>query len=339
MRTTWRFTPLALGLLCLTMGTAQAQSVVQDPAVAQTLQCLTRKAEPPRLPRNDERRGHTGFVRVKLDFDSPTRPPKVEILARGATPAMVDEVERYLDGYRLPCMAEGQATLSVVQEFSFKPQSGIQWTYLRHVRREATGALECLRTPPEHPEFPRYWFDRNAGSVVVQARFTAADQAPELSVVYESESVNRAARNIVLDYVSRYRLPCMSASAEPVAMQQQFKFAPVGRRHSVFKDELPLVGFLSAMEGIEKERVHFDFGTMACPFRVAWRLGRPALPNAVGEIGAPDPNRLEFLSWLETLTLKLRPGQFEDLLGSQTVVLVPCGVLSLEPAATADAPS
>jgi len=334
MKTSWPFTRLALGLLCLTMDTAQAQSVVQDPAVTQTLECLTRAAQPPRLPAGDERLGNEGFLRVKLDFHSPKRAPKVEILTRGATPAMVGEVERYLDGYRLPCMAEDQATLSVVQEFSFKPQSGIQWTYLRHVRRDTTGALECLRTPPEHPEFPRTWFDRNAGSVVVQARFNTADQAPEVSVVYESESVNRSAREIVLDYVKRYRLPCLAAQADPVVMQQQFKFAPAGRRQSVFKDVLPLASFLGAMQGIEKERVHFDFGTMACPFRVAWRLGRPALGNAVGEVGAPNPNRLEFLSWLETLTMALKPGQFEDLLGSQAIVQVPCGVLSLNAAET-----
>lgn len=335
MRTRWQFTRLVLGLLCLTMGTAQAQSVVQDPAVAQTLECLTHAAEPPRLPQYDERRGNTGLVRVKLDFESPTRPPKVEILARGASPAMVAEVERYVDSYRLPCMAESQTMLSMVQEFSFVRASGIHWTIPRRVRRDTTNALACLRTPAEHPEFPRTWFARDAGSVVVQARFIAADQAPEVSVVHESDSVNRAARDIVLDYVKRYRLPCLAAQAEAVAMQQQFKFAPTGRRQSVFsKDVLPLAGFLAAMQGIDKERVHFDFGTMACPFRVAWRLGRPALPNAVGEIGAPDPNRLEFLSWLETLTMTLKPGQFEDLLGSQAIVQVPCGVLSLNADAT-----
>ena len=72
---------------------------------------------------------------------------------------------------------------------------------------------------------------------------------------------------------------------------------------------------------------------MHCPFTVAWKLGKPAVANHVGEVGEHDRNRAEFLSWLAGLQMDLTPERFERLLGRMVKVDVACGTLRLQPAA------
>ena len=70
---------------------------------------------------------------------------------------------------------------------------------------------------------------------------------------------------------------------------------------------------------------------MNCPFQVAWTLGKPAVENRVGEVGAPDLNRAEFLGWLASLEMDVQGQPYEQMVGQTVIVNVPCGNLNLAP--------
>ena len=136
--------------------------------------------------------------------------------------------------------------------------------------------------------------------------------------------------------MSQYRAPCLTAGDRPHVVQQQFTYKPYGTPEKVFKDVVKLTSFLSNMKGIHAERVSFDFDTMDCPFQAAWTLGKPAVDNRVGQVGAPNLNRAEFLAWLAGLEMNVKERDFELMLGQTVRVNVPCGVLNLKSEATAD---
>lgn len=329
-------TALVAGLLACA---AQAQVVEIDRVDPQALACLQKDGPAIRYPARDEQMRNSGHVRVSLKFTAPDRAPEVMVLFRAASEAMVDEVNWFVRGYRLPCMPAGGASVLAVQEFEFKPRvtDSITWTAPRAVAaREETSqgrprALSCMRTPKEPPEYGGSTLQREVANAFVELSFTAPDAPPEVRMAYASVGERQA--KLVTDYVRQYRLPCLAAGAKPYVVQQHFQFRPYGVSARVFKDAVSLTSFLSNMKGVQSLRADFDLNTMACPFQVAWTLGKPALDNRVGEVGKPDLNRTEFLTWLAGLEMEVKATQFEQLVGQTVIVNVPCGRLALVPKA------
>lgn len=331
------FMALAAGLIA---GCASAQMVEVDRVDPQALACLQKGGPAISYPAQDEKLRQPGHVRLSLKFTAPDRAPEVTVLFRAASEAMLDEVRWFVNGYRLPCLPAGAATVLAVQEFEFTPRvtDPITWTAPRAVaERDGTDAsalqrpraLSCMRTPKEPPEFAGSPLQREVSNAFVELSFTAPDAPPEVKIAYAS--AGNAQVGVVTDYVRQYRLPCLQAGAKPYVVQQHFQFRPYGVGASVFKDAVPLTSFLSNVKGVRALRADFDLTTMACPFQVAWTLGKPALDNRVGEVGKPDLNRAEFLAWLAGLEMDMKERQFEQLVGQAVIVNVPCGKLKLEP--------
>jgi hypothetical protein len=317
------------------LGAAQAITVLADEEAAKPLQCLTRSAPAPVFPERELKLQQSTTLRVKLSFDRADRAPSVEILSLHGGDEFVDEVQRYLRGYRLPCLVAGQK-VEAVQEFVFAAKGGdaVHWTDMRHVAKPPEGnLLSCLRTPSK---LPRWSEDDTIGSrikrpetgnIVLRVRFVKPDAAPEVTIIYNSSTSRMAAA--ALDHVSEYRLPCLPENGPAVGFEQQFGFTAgtVGNRY-VLKDT-DLRKFLGAVKDIDKQKVSFDLNTMACPFKVMWAVGQPAFKNRVGEVGERNLNRLEFLAWLEGLTLNVGREVFDQVLGQRIAIDVPCGTINL----------
>lgn len=296
---------------------------------AQTLSCLQTGAGKPRYPDRDLQLRSPGTVRLSLRFTAPDRRPEVKVLFRAASDEIVEQVEWHVRDYRLPCLSG--APVTAVQEFVFKPRvtDPVTWTPLRATRdRDDTEQrMNCLRTPAEQPEFSGGRLQRDLSNVFVDMTFSAPDAPPTIEMAYSNAGA--AQEKAVRDYVAQYRMPCLPAGAKPSTMRQHFQFRPYGVGKRVFKDAVALPAFLSNVKGIRDQRVAFDLNSMACPFQVAWSLGRPKLDNRVGEVGTPDPNRTEFLAWLASLEMDMKEAQFEQLLGQTVIINVGCGKLDL----------
>ena len=311
-------------------GAAQAQvDELPSTADAQTLDCLQRGTGAPRFPAVDLQARSSGTVRVSLRFTSADRPPEMTVLFRAASDAMVDAVERHVDDYRLPCL-NGPA-VTAVQEFSFRARvtAPITWTPLRPTRDrdDPEARAHCLRTPALKPEFNGGRLYRDVANLFVDMTFTTPDAPPTVTVAYSNAGAHQEAA--VRDYVAQYRMPCLGSNARPATLRQHFQFRPPGVAKRVFKDAIALPDFLSNMKGIREQRVSFDFSSMNCPFQVAWTLGQPKLNNLVGQVGPPDANRTEFLTWLRGLEMDMQESRFEQLVGQTVIVNVACGTLDL----------
>ncbi len=317
----------ALGSSC-----AQAQLSELAQVDQQVLSCLQKGPRGIDYPAVELDRRQGGALRYSLRFTAPDLAPEIELLYRAASDAMVDEVKELLRSYRLPCMKTGWPVLAV-QEFRFEPveRERITWTAPRAVADRSSTALaskerliECARPPKSKLSFDRA--DDKAANLLVNMRFENATDPPSLSVAYAS--VDKAVEKQVLSHLSQYRLGCALDAGKPITFQQFVGLRASGQKR-LFADEVPLRSFLSSIKGIRSQHVDFDFKTMACPFKVAWTLGRPAIDNRVGELGEPNLNRTEFLAWLATLEMDLKPDRFEELLGQLMVIHVPCGFLKL----------
>ena len=90
--------------------------------------------------------------------------------------------------------------------------------------------LECLTsTQPQHkrPEFPEAALKAAQIAVTrIRLRFVSADQAPVVDVTYNSGDESFA--RVVREFVTNYRLPCLSATAGAVEATQEFQFVSRG---------------------------------------------------------------------------------------------------------------
>lgn len=333
------------GLVAMWALGAHAQVVAVDRVDPQALACLQKSGPALSYPGHDLKLRVPGTVRVGLRFTAPDQAPEVKVLYRAASEDMLDDVRWHVRGYRLPCLAAGAGPVTAVQEFNYRPvkTEPITWTAPRPVAapeadgpqaRDSQAMTACMRTPKDQPRFVGM-LERDVTNVFVEFRFVAADAPPEVKTLYTSATASQVAE--VLQYVAQYRLPCLPAGAEPVVSQQHFQFSPYGAAARTFKDAVPLRAFLANIKGIRSMQTDFDLNTMACPFQVAWTLGKPGLDNRVGEVGPPDLNRTEFLAWLAGLEMDLKEHQFEQLVGQTMIVDVPCVKLALRPQAVASA--
>lgn len=319
-------------LTALLAGALQAQPLESERMAPKALACLDKGGPAIHYPPADWQMRREGFLRLSLKFSAPDRAPETEVLFRAASDAMLDEVRWHVRGYRVPCLPAGEI-VTAVQEFRFTPRATdpIAWSPARPVRQDeedrSAKAAACMRTPPSPPDLWGSTFQRDVVNIITQLTFTAPDAAPDVKVVYSSAATSQV--KSVQAYVSQYRAPCVTAGDPPYVVQQQFTYRPYGAPAKVFKDAVKLTSFLSHIKGIHAEQVSFDFGTMDCPFQVAWTLGRPAIDNRVGQVGTPNLNRAEFLAWLAGLEMNVNERDFELMLGQTLLLNVPCGRLTL----------
>lgn len=311
---------------------AHAQTAIDDRSGEATLACLQRPAAPKYPPEALERR-KGGFYRVLLTFTQAQRAPEVKVLFAAGSENLQFAAEHYVKQFRLPCL-KADSVVTLVQEVRFTAvaEADAEVPQPLNLPRTANQRLgECLRTPADGPrlseatQLQAFKREPKNGNLVVELDFTAPDQPPQARVVYNS--LNPRHRNDVLDHVAQYRLPCLGAG-ERYGVQQTFHVGFDGNRSFAFKD-IGLVKFLGMVKNVEVRPVHFELDTMGCPFRVRYTLGRPALPNRVVESGPRNPNRSAFIAWLEELELPLTPEQFENLLGAEMLIDVPCGSIKL----------
>ncbi|MCE4553999.1 hypothetical protein [Pelomonas cellulosilytica] len=311
---------------------ALAQSAMDDRSGETTLACLQRPAAP-KYPENALERRTSGFYRMQLRFTEAKRAPEVQVLFAAGSAELQDEAEQYAKQFRLPCLQPG-STVALLQEINFRAISdgGIDApTPVNLPQPPSSRFLQCLRTPPDAPrlndavQLQAFKRELKNGNLVAELTFTAPDQPPQAKVVYDT--LNRRHRDDILRYVEEYRVPCMEAG-QRFAMQQTFQVNFDNNRNFVFKDT-GLVNFLGQVKDLEARPVNFQLDTMGCPFRLHFRLGRPAIENTVTESGERNPNRRAFIAWLEQLELALTREQFENLLGAEMFIDVPCGIIKL----------
>jgi hypothetical protein len=270
-------------------------------------------------------------MRVKLEFRQPDQAPVVEILANTAQAAVHDKVLKYLSQYRLPCLgANGDGgPVIATQEFHFDPLGDADGKPLRLVGIASDPARACLVMPKWGPEAPKF-VGSGIAKVLIEASFTGdGASAPEVKILH---SDNRKAERSVLENLAEYRMPCRKTGDKPFTFRQNFTYAVGEAQAAKFTEPLmALPRFLGSVRGIKQQSAYFDFSTMGCPFRVQWELRRPVQDNDARTEGAPNPNRAEFLAWLQGLELDLSAKQTRALLGESVLLDIPCGVLDLRP--------
>jgi len=89
------------------------------------------------------RRNVQGRVYVRLRFDAPDQPPVIETLARPSAKPLADEVRRWAEDLRMPCLAGEPVRVSYVFVFGFQGQAyGMRPMNLVHMLPSVQGIDE-----------------------------------------------------------------------------------------------------------------------------------------------------------------------------------------------------
>ena len=318
------------------LGLAHAQSGPTDVtprSPAQSLACLERLAPLPTFPEQNALDRNRLGMRVLLRFERPDAAPEVQVLMANTGRADIrDQVDRYLAGYRLPCLKPQDGVVSAVQEFSFdnSPRAPLPFD------EETQQLHRCLVVPPM-PMRSGALLSQRPAKVLVEMRFAGdGSQDPEVKVLYATRS-ERQFSQYVVDYARHYTMPCRTSADKPVVLEQVFVFAPEGAPVAGFsRDVMGLMEFLGMTQAPGRLEADFDFNTMACPFKVNYEHRSPLLPNRVRGGGPADPNRVAFLKWLGERNLSFDDDKLASaLFGSTLQIDIPCGVLNLHPQSAA----
>jgi len=323
-----RWWVLAMLLAC--GGAARAMSALPDAQAVETLKCLSHTDKRPEWPEHLQRSGSFGFLRVKLNFISAHDAPEIEVLAKIVDDEVLDDVRRYLVSYRLPCMKPGQGPISAVQEFAFDALGTVDGKPLRWVDQEiASVSAKCLVMPDGPVNVNPGRRDSGVVQVLVDLRFDGdGQQAPKAKVFYSDASSN--VEKAILAYLSEYRMPCRKTGDKVAEFQQSFRLVLDHSAAVEFAQrQLPLQQFLAMVKNVNRDKVGFDFNTMACPFSLELFYQQPIRANSVSSIGQENFNRAELLAWLSGLHLDLPPRISRGLFGERLVIDVPCSTLSL----------
>ncbi|HEY9105551.1 MAG TPA: hypothetical protein VIN58_02645 [Roseateles sp.] len=316
---------------------AHAQTAPADRSGEQTLACLVRPATPLAYPEASLKLRVGGFYRLQMRFTDARKAADVEVLFEAGSEPLRQAVLEHVAQLRLPCLKPGEV-VTAVQEFSFDAL-GVGRVKspapLNLPSPQPEAYAQCLRTSGRPPEltggggFTRIRQNLKNGNLIAELHFDGSDQPPRVNVLYDS--LSSTDRNEILRYIAQYRLPCLPAGKH-AAIEQQFSVRWSGNNSFAFND-LPIVKFLGLVKNLNERPVEFNLDSMACPFQVRWRLGRPAVRNDASEVGAPNANRLPLLAWLQEMELNLTKEQFEGLLGAELLINVPCGTIKLGDAA------
>lgn len=110
------------------------------------LECLRGgpKDRPPRYPRAAALERQSGTVLVRVKFESPVQGPTVTVLIDSGAPRLARWVKDYVEGYRLPCLAPGQAPVQGTQLFTFLMDSEDRVVLNDMSLRQFIGAIDKL---------------------------------------------------------------------------------------------------------------------------------------------------------------------------------------------------
>ena len=269
-------------------------------------------------------------MKVELTFTAPDEAPTVDVLEKEGGAEFVESVQKHVRTFRAPCLALADTPAALTIEFVFKPDARRAfWTEpvdSRAGKREAM--LKCIshESKDKRPDYPISLADDGIqGSVLAQMRFVAPDSPPEVRV-YSRPSARRL-KNHVESWARGYRMPCHEGA--PVETTWTFRFRFEGD-HQGFKP-LTLRQLLGNVPGIGKQRLFFDFNTMACPFDVRLRYWQSQLPNLVAEMGDRQPSRRPFLNWLSGIELDLPSAALDAVFGDDVTITIPCTKIDLNP--------
>lgn len=318
---------------------AQTDDVTPRSA-AQTLGCVQKPADSMAVPAQPLNDGDSGMVRLKLRFETPDAPPTVEVLATTARSEVQRQARLYVAEYRLPCLQPQDGAVEAVQEFAFmgKPVSVLRQSPLVPLTSPLKPAALCL-VRPQLDMAPLPSTTRALQHVVFTLHFQGdGTQPPQVRIAYSTAP--RWVEERMSDWVQGFRMPCRQAGDTPMVVQRHFVLGNTDvRRYALSKSLLGLAEFLGMTEQPAALRAWFDFNTMGCPFKVAYRMYGPHLPNVVLAQGPANPNRTLFLQWLRERQVHFANAQqASDLFGRAAVIQVPCGVLDLRESADATAP-
>ena len=326
----WIRCTAALALVAVA-GAALAQAPELQPSAAQ--QCLTHAAgkdAQPDYPIAEFNHNVGGRVQVELTFSRPDRAPEVTILLQHASQRLVDAVLEHLRGLRVPCLDPQSAPVRLSQDFFFAAdRRQVHWSDPMDADMRRRAALLGCVTHASGSIRPRYpaWAERRQlqGRVLARARFVNATDAPEVEVF--SRPYARELADEVKTWFKSVRLPCHVG--DPITAVWTFEYLIEGERYG-FK-ELTFRSFLGAAKGIRSQTLAFDTTTMGCPFDLQLHYRQPALVNAVGEVGPPNPARRPLLEWMAATEFDLGAKSLDSIFGDTAKVTVPCLRIDLKP--------
>lgn len=324
---------LAFGL-CFWVAPARAGELQLEPQPS-ALSCLTStkpQDKAPAYPPAALAISATAVTRVRLRFTSADRGPAVDVTFNSGDESFAQAVRAHVGNYRLPCLGGSGVPVEAVQEFQFLAPA-VRWNYAPLGSADLSDLADaaCLAgiTNATPPNFPRKAeVDGVPGTALVRLEFLSASEAPVVKVLFDGGSRHFAAAATAA--VEKYRLPCLKPEWLPVVATQDFVFSfgvadGENRPGPVF----PLAKFVSAIRGVEAQKVRFDFNTMGCPFELRFKPYRPYASNKVGQVGGDDANRRDLIEWLSSVTLDIPDKLMRTAIGRVITVAVPCTVLDL----------
>lgn len=312
----------ALLALCASLPAASWAQSLEDQTVHQRFACLQREKALEPLPEKTVDNRNNGLLRFKLRFEHAEKAPKIELLFGNADSDMERIARRYLSGYRVPCLHQGDHPIEVVQEFSFSRWGSEPAVALRDQLTRLKFDL-----PKSVPELKGY----ELGKALVEYSFVDGQEEPELRYVFSS--VGRDAKRVIERYAKQVRLRDSDGQPRPIKVMQPWAFVDPrsrGTRYKLNKEDFGLLEFLRLTKNLNENLVDLDLDSMACPFAVRLNLRQPYEANAVREIDSLDPNRAYLLRWLSKLQLRFKDEEEQkDLFGSDFRISIPCGRLDL----------
>ncbi|MDT8999542.1 hypothetical protein RQP53_09710 [Paucibacter sp. APW11] len=85
-------------------------------------------------------------------------------------------------------------------------------------------ALSCLQRPERAPQYPsKHSYDNTPGFMRLQLQFAKPDEGPTVRVL--SNTAREDMQDVVMRYVERYRLPCLTPTDGIVSAVQEFSFS------------------------------------------------------------------------------------------------------------------
>lgn len=312
---------VALAALWIGIQGAHAQGL-EDQTVHQRFACLQREKALEELPPKTVENNNSGLLRFKLRFEKADKAPRIELLHGAADSDMERIARRYLSGFRVPCLHEGDHPIEVVQEFSFS-----RWGNEPAVPLPGKTPVMRFHLPDEVPQLRSY----DIGRALVEYTFVAGKEAPDVRFVFSS--AGRDAQRVVERYAKQLRLLDSGGQPRPVTVRQPWNFVDPqtrGTQYRLSKDEYPLLELLRLTKNLNENLVDIDLDTMQCPFAVRLSIRQPYEANLVREIETTNPNRAYLLDWLSKLQLRFKDEQQQkDLFGSDLRIAIPCGRLDL----------
>ena len=318
---------VAAGLaLTASLALAQAPSLAPSPA----LQCLTpslAEHRAPAYPARSVERKEGGTLDVELTFFRASRGPRVKRIGDDyIAPELYEAVVDHVSEFRIPCMKTGDPPVVLRQQYVFVPGDGRKVVQRRPedlAERARAATLQCLRMGSAH--YPGFALeDDEEGNFAVRMRFTAADAAPEVTIVAgppKARKLRRAATNLA----EQARLPCLPPG-QSIEVDVIYRYQIEGSRRTLLRD-MDLLNFLRLAKHVPA--AHFDLDAMQCPFAVRIGYRQPFLPSTVAELETSHPARAPLLQWLATIEIDLTTEVALRVLGDEMTVSVPCGKIEL----------